>query len=105
MKLSELKGIGPKTEALFTKLGVNNANSLLRYYPVHYDEYTKPETISAARSGRKFAVLAYPAGNITVYETGRMKVFSVEIRDATGRMRVSWFNAPYICSVVKRGKP
>ena len=40
MRLSELKGIGPKTEELFSKVGVNSVEELKEYYPVHYDSYT-----------------------------------------------------------------
>ena len=38
MRLQELKGIGPKTEKLFEKVGATSAEDLIRYYPVNYDE-------------------------------------------------------------------
>lgn len=87
------------------KLGVDNAESLLAYYPVHYDLYTKPEPISGILEGRKCAILAYQAGNIAMHDTGRLKIISVDVQDATGRIRVCWYNAPYIRQVIKRGKP
>ncbi|MEE1108771.1 MAG: hypothetical protein UH229_01715, partial [Lachnospiraceae bacterium] len=39
MKLTDIKGIGPKTGALFAKLHIETAEDLISYYPVHYDEY------------------------------------------------------------------
>ena len=37
--LTELKGIGEKTEKLFAKVGVTNVGELLSYYPRTYETY------------------------------------------------------------------
>ena len=37
MKLTDIKGIGPKSLILLNKLGINNINDLLTYYPVRYE--------------------------------------------------------------------
>ena len=35
--LRTLKGVGEKTEKLFSKIGVTDVESLLSYYPRNYD--------------------------------------------------------------------
>ena len=40
--LRTLKGVGEKTEKLFSKIGVTDVESLLSYYPRNYDAYEEP---------------------------------------------------------------
>ena len=47
--LTELKGIGEKTEKLFAKVGVTNVGELLSYYPRTYETYgeiQKPDAVT-----------------------------------------------------------
>ena len=37
-ELNEIKGIGPRTIKLLNKLGINNSNDLVHYYPFRYDD-------------------------------------------------------------------
>ena len=37
MELTDIKGIGLKSQILLNKLGINNVNDLITYYPVRYD--------------------------------------------------------------------
>lgn len=103
MKLSELKGIGPKTEALFMKLGVNSAEKLLEYYPVHYDEYTEPEPISNLTIGKKCAISVTVSKGVSVFSKGKLTITSLDAEDLTGRIRLVWYNSPYIRSILKKG--
>ena len=41
--IRSIKGIGEKTEKLFTKLGIATVGDFLRYYPRDYDEYKEPQ--------------------------------------------------------------
>lgn len=40
MELTSIKGIGPKTEKSFSKLGINSIEDLLSYYPYRYNIYS-----------------------------------------------------------------
>ena len=103
MKISMIKGIGPKTEALFAKLHIETVEDLISYYPVHYDEYLPPEPIGNAVVGAKCAVEGRIARGVFRKVTGRKTVISTEIDDPTGRIRLIWFNAPYIAGMLKKG--
>ena len=55
-RISELKGIGEKTEKLFQKMGVYTIGDLLRYYPRGYDVYEEPVSVGELEEGKVQAV-------------------------------------------------
>lgn len=103
MELRDIKGIGPKTEALFNKIGVFTPEDLLRDYPAAYDAYTAPVPIGEVTVGAKCAVEGTLARGVTMRKGQRVTVITTEISDPTGRLQLIWFNAPYLSSMLKRG--
>ncbi len=103
MKLTEIPGVGPKTEALFMKLGINNCESLTRYYPLHYDSYNEPVPVGDALVGTKITVKGTVKGGVNVFPAGNKKIVSCEISDGSGSLRLIWYNALFIRSVIKKG--
>ena len=103
MKLTEIPGVGPKTEALFMKLGINDCESLTRYYPLHYDIYNEPVPVGDALTGSKITVKGTVKGGINVFPAGNKKIVSCEISDGSGSLRLVWYNALFIRSVIKKG--
>ena len=59
MRITELKGIGEKTEKLFQKTGVYTVEDLIRNYPANYDHYTEPVSISECPLEKKSAVYGF----------------------------------------------
>ena len=49
--IREIKGIGEKSEKLFSKLGITTVDELLHFYPREYDVYTSIVPISTVREG------------------------------------------------------
>ena len=103
MELTKIKGIGPKTEKLFNKLGVYTCEDLVRYYPVHYDAYMPPTSAGNVIVGAKCAVQGTIAKAVVVRPTKRVTISATEIDDPTGKIRLTWYNAPYIRTILKRG--
>ena len=54
--LTELKGIGEKTEKLFAKVGVTNVGELLSYYPRTYETYGEIQKPDAVTDGMTAAL-------------------------------------------------
>ena len=54
--LRTLKGVGEKTEKLFSKIGVTDVESLLSYYPRNYDAYEEPVEIKAVEESSVVAI-------------------------------------------------
>lgn len=95
-KLTELKGIGPKTESLFAKLGITSQEDLLRYYPVHYDACEEPVKIAELIPGAKMAVTAHIVSRPVLRTVRNLTILTCEAADETGKIRITWFNAPFL---------
>ncbi|MGX8728846.1 MAG: DEAD/DEAH box helicase, partial [Lachnospiraceae bacterium] len=103
MKVTDLKGIGPKTAALFEKLGLFDVEDLLSYYPLHYDYYEQPRAVGAVVVGEKCAVTGILSHPVSVRPGGKATFYTTVIEDATGKLRLNWFNAPYVQPLLRRG--
>lgn len=102
-KISELKGVGEKTEKLFERLGVITVGDLLRYYPRGYDIYEEPIPISEVEEGRTAAVTGVLFGRVQVSGSRRMQVAAAHVKDLTGTLKVVWFNMPFLRNTLAKG--
>lgn len=104
MKLTELKGIGPKTEALFFKLGVRTAEDLLHYYPVGYDAYDPPCAPGADMEGQKTAVKGVLTGYPSVRRKGNLTILTAVLSGPYGKIRLNWYNSLFLKSRLVPGR-
>lgn len=104
MKISGLKGVGSKTEQLFNKLGVFNAEDLLSFYPRRYDIYEPPVSVSDMTENKAYAFWGTVVSDCEINSHSRYKVLSVYVADDMGcRIKLTWFNMPFLASNLKRG--
>lgn len=101
--ITELKGIGEKTEALFNKLGISTVGELLRYYPKGYDVYEEPVPISELEEGRVQTITGAIWGKVQVSPNRRMPVTTVQIKDISGTIKAIWFRMPFLRSTFSAG--
>lgn len=101
--LRELKGVGEKTEKLFQKIGITTAEELLRYYPRTYDIYEEPVEIASAEEDKTVSIRATIATSIYINQIRNLQVLITTVADASGRLPVAWFNAPYLRGTLKKG--
>ncbi len=101
--LRELKGIGEKTEGLFGKLGIQDVEGLLRYYPRSYQEYERPVSIGEVSEDQTVSILGTVTGNVAVNRVRSLQISVATVADSTGKLQLIWFHAPYIRSTLKRG--
>lgn len=101
--LRELKGVGEKTEKLFQKIGITTAEELLRYYPRTYDIYEEPVEIASAEEDKTVSIRATIATSIYINQIRNLQVLTTTVTDASGRLPVAWFNAPYLRGTLKKG--
>src|SRR3989344_6067148 len=71
--ISKLPKVGPKTAALFKRLGINSVSDLLFHYPFRYEDYTVFKKIEAL------------------------------VTDESGSVKVIWFNQPFIIKQIATG--
>ena len=101
--LRTLKGVGEKTEKLFAKIGVTDIESLLSYYPRNYDAYEEPVEIQSLEEGVIVAISATIITGVYVNQVRNLQVITTTAADLTGKIAVTWFNAPYLRSTIRKG--
>ena len=95
-RITEIKGIGEKTEKLFVKLGITTAGELLRYYPRGYDVYEEAVPIAQLEEGKIMTVSGVIFGRVQVSGTRNMQVTTMHVKDLTGTLKVVWFRMPFL---------
>ncbi|MCM1307678.1 MAG: ATP-dependent DNA helicase RecG [Butyrivibrio sp.] len=104
MRIRGLKGIGSKTEQLFNRLGVYDAEDLLSLYPRRYDVYEPPADICEMTENKPYAFWGTVISDCEVNTRSRYKVVSVYAADDKGgRIKLTWFNMPFLAGRLKRG--
>lgn len=105
MNITELKGIGEKTAALFAKLNITTTEDLLRYYPREYDQFESPAALEDAEDGAMTAVAGYIRGSIATRHIRGLSItsFTAECTEG-GRFLVTFFNMPYLKNTVKTNR-
>ena len=101
--LRTLKGVGEKTEKLFAKIGVTDIESLLSYYPRNYDAYEEPVEIQSLEEGAIVAISTTIITGVYVNQVRNLQVITTTAADLTGKIAVTWFNAPYLRSTIRKG--
>lgn len=101
--LRTLKGVGEKTEKLFAKIGVTDMESLLSYYPRNYDAYEEPVEIRSLEEGAVVAISVAVITGVYVNQVRNLQVITTTVADLTGKISVTWFNALYLRSAVRKG--
>ena len=101
--LRELKGVGEKTEKLFQKIGITTTEELLRYYPRTYDIYEEPVEIASSEEDKTVSIRVTIATGIYISQVRNLQVLTTTVADASGRLPVAWFNAPYLRGTLKKG--
>ena len=97
-----VKGIGPQKAAELSAAGIHTVEDLLLHLPMRYEDRTQFVRIADLQAGMKVAV----TGTITVAglrRARRMTLYEVRIDDGTGRLKVLWFNQPFLKDSLGRG--
>lgn len=102
-KISELKGIGEKTEKLFQKVGVYTVGDLVRYYPRGYDVYEAPVSVGEIEEGKVCAVSGVIYGRVQVGGSRSRQITTAYIKDVTGVLKVIWFRMPFLRNTLQSG--
>ena len=102
-KITELKGIGEKTEKLFSKIGIRTVGELLRYYPRGYDVYEEAVPVAQLEEGKVMTVTGMIYGRVQVSGNRNMQVTTIHVKDVTGTLKVIWFRMPFLRNTLAGG--
>lgn len=103
MELTELKGIGPKTEKLFQKLGIWTVEDLVYYFPHTYLSFPKTQVVGSLVDGEQQAVMGMLEKDATVVNLHGLLMTTAYVRDLSGKLRLCWFNAAFLKSTLRAG--
>ncbi len=101
--ITTLKGVGEKTGKLFEKAGIFTLGDLLRHYPRSYDIFEEPLEIKELKAGKVFAAKGILKENLQIRRMGHLQIITAVLEDETGTLKLTWFNMPFLRSILKRG--
>lgn len=101
--LIDLPGVGEKTAKLYANKGIRTVGELLDFYPRDYDFFMPPVCVSSLQSGELSAVTLTILGTGRTAYAGRYKVTSFQAADATGEIRITFFNMPFLVGKLQAG--
>ena len=94
----QLKGIGEKTGKLFNKVGIYTCYDLINYFPRGYDKFDGPVKACDLRANTVMSSRLTIIGGITKRRARNLSIVAFEAADDTGRVKIAFFNAPYLAS-------
>lgn len=103
--VKELNGIGEVRAKQLLKLDIQTLYDLISYFPRSYEDRTKLVDICDMEVGVpacfRATVISYPH---TAHVRKGMDITKVVVSDCTGRLNITYFNAPYIKDQLKYGE-
>ena len=106
MRLTELKGIGEKTEQLMEKAGIHDVMDLLFLFPRDYEIFSAPCCVGEIGCRSFAAVRGVFIQDVNERRAKKLLISQSIFKDETGAtIRAVWFNAPFIKNTVKAGVP
>lgn len=101
--ISEIKGIGAKTEELFHKLGVYTVGDILLHYPRNYVLYPEAKNVDEVTEGETAAVIGRVLKSPVVRRTRSMPITVTSIGAMGVEVELVWFRMPYIKNNISPG--
>lgn len=95
--LEKIFRLTPAQKNSLNSIGIKTIEDLLRYFPVRYSELGALKSIENLIAGEEVVVF----GKIKAIKVGKtfrskIAITSATVEDSTGRIKVIWFNQPYI---------
>lgn len=97
MELSNIKGIGEKTEKILNRAGIYTVEDLIEYYPRYYDTYESPVLVRNLQCEKTQAIKATVVRDVVLRRAKNLQIVNAFLRDEEGNgIKATWFNAPYL---------
>jgi len=103
--VEEIPRVGPAFQRKLKKLGIKTVHDLLYHFPHRYEDFSNLIPIAKAETGGLFCF----QGEILDIKTirtfrKRMILTQAILGDETGKLKVLWFNQPYLINTFKKGE-
>ncbi|MDP2864097.1 MAG: ATP-dependent DNA helicase RecG [bacterium] len=102
--IEEIPRVGLIYQKKLKKLGIKNVRDLFFHFPHRYEDFSKIIPISKAEAGGPFCFQGEILDIKNIYTSRkRMVLTQATIGDETGKLKVIWFNQPYLINTFKKG--
>ncbi len=102
--IGSMKGVGPKTAALFAKLNIYTVEDLIRFYPRTYLSYGEPVYVREAEVGERVAIRASIQSYVDIKKIRNLRLVTCMAKDASGSVKLLWYNCPFLKQVFHIGQ-
>ena len=98
---TKLPGIGKAAAAKLEKLGVNSAGDAAQYFPRRHSDFSDVRPIGEIELGSGPVTVVGRIEKVSTIGFGRrMRGTEARVSDATGVIKVIWFNMPYVAKAL-----
>jgi ATP-dependent DNA helicase RecG len=103
-EITAVPGVGPSVAAKLRNLGIRTVRDLLFYFPRQHRDYSKLEKIANIPLGEVTTTLGLIWEVETIRSSRGLARTIATISDDTGKLRVTWFNQPYLQKQLQAAK-
>src|SRR6266581_2344715 len=103
-EITAVPGVGPSVAAKLRSLGIRTIRDLLFYFPRQHRDYSKLEKIANIPLGEVTTTVGLIWEVETVRSSKGLARTIATISDDTGKLRVTWFNQPYLQKQLQAAK-
>lgn len=100
--LHVLPGVGPKSAEKYAKLGIENLQDLLLYFPFRYEDF-KTKQVLELEDGEKAVLSGQVVTPASVSIMVSSAIACVLVSSRRGRFAVNFFNQPYLADKIELG--
>lgn len=99
-----LKGVGERRAAMLSRLGVSDANALVRLYPRVYEDWSRIKSINEAQIGEICCIKGIVGSPVrkSLIRKG-LTLYKTEITDGSGIMGITIFNSRFAVEKLTEG--
>lgn len=103
IKLTDLPGVGVKTTEKLKKLGICTMEDLLSHYPYRYDDRSRIVPVKELVNNQKNLIrVQMDTSTLSKKHAKGKRMIEIKCFDATGELKVIWFNQQYIYDKISR---
>jgi len=102
--IEEIPRVGPQYQKRLKRLGIKTIGELFFHFPFRYEDFSNLIPISQVKIGGPFCFQGQITDikNIRTFRK-RMMLTQAALQDPTGKLKVMWFNQPYLANTLKKG--
>lgn len=101
--ITDIKGIGDKTAKLFNRLSINTVGDLLNHFPRDYEAFGPPVKVANAPLDVPVTLELTVLSGFQWKKVRKLTIGTGMAADETGKISITYFNAPYLKNVIKGG--